>query len=362
MQIWNHWSTPIPNSWFKSSRVWLYMAEIYLLKPTLGPLNKLQHLTKAVDVVITRLRIGHTKATKSCILSWSPRSLAIIVVRHWRLTICSSRVCSVTGKAWWIIQSWIIEYSLWDNPWDLHSGILCEKQDSFIWWPDILYSPSLESSLNWCSFWHNSISPSDLDSMVRLGQFVQRLKAAMRYIYSCRTANMSWGTCVVVKQIKSNQIQSPYLVSRTPDYLSPLWSNTGHWPYDPGVCSVTEKLWRILHSWLIEYSLRDNSWDLYCGIRAGCGIVLIWMTRHSIKFLTWITPEQMQIVLLQLALTWTIWSLINLFREWKQLWETTTSVGRLLFLEGRVSSLNKCNPSIFSNSVLRIMCSIRVAL
>ena len=44
----------------------------YLLKPTLGPPKKFQHLTRAEDVVITRLRIGHTKATKSHILSRGP--------------------------------------------------------------------------------------------------------------------------------------------------------------------------------------------------------------------------------------------------------------------------------------------------
>ena len=44
--------------------------------------------------------------------------------------------------------------------------------------------------------------------------------------------------------------------------------------------------------------------------------------------------------------TWTIWSdLSNLFREWKQLWDTFTCVGRLICPEGRVSSLNKSNPS-----------------
>ena len=45
--------------------------------------------------------------------------------------------------------------------------------------------------------------------------------------------------------------------------------------------------------------------------------------------------------------TWTIYTgLIKLFRERKQLWETCTYVGRLVCPEGRVSSLNKCNPSI----------------
>ena len=42
---------------------------LYLVKPTLWPPKKFQHLTRAEEVIITRLRIGHTKATKSHILS-----------------------------------------------------------------------------------------------------------------------------------------------------------------------------------------------------------------------------------------------------------------------------------------------------
>ena len=46
--------------------------DIYLVKPTLGPPKKFQHLTRAEEVVIIRLRIGHTKATKSHILFRGP--------------------------------------------------------------------------------------------------------------------------------------------------------------------------------------------------------------------------------------------------------------------------------------------------
>ena len=46
--------------------------DLYLVKPTLGPPKKFQHLTRAEEVVIIRLRIGHTKATKSHILSRGP--------------------------------------------------------------------------------------------------------------------------------------------------------------------------------------------------------------------------------------------------------------------------------------------------
>ena len=50
----------------------VYDRDLYLVKPTLGPPKKFQHLTRAEEVVITRLRIGHTKATKSHILSRGP--------------------------------------------------------------------------------------------------------------------------------------------------------------------------------------------------------------------------------------------------------------------------------------------------
>ena len=58
------------------------------------------------------------------------------------------------------------------------------------------------------------------------------------------------------------------------DWLSPLWSNTDHWPYAAGVCIVTGMSWWILHSRLVECSLRDNSLDLHSGIPVRSGILL----------------------------------------------------------------------------------------
>ena len=58
------------------------------------------------------------------------------------------------------------------------------------------------------------------------------------------------------------------------NWLSPLWSNTYHWPYAAGVCIVTGMSWWILHSRLVECSLRDNSWDLHSRIPARSGILL----------------------------------------------------------------------------------------
>ena len=52
--------------------VFVHGRDLYLLKSILGPPKKFQHLTRAEEIVITRLRIGHTKATKSHILSRDP--------------------------------------------------------------------------------------------------------------------------------------------------------------------------------------------------------------------------------------------------------------------------------------------------
>ena len=68
---------PLVNSYIEQEvqtkwDVSIHGRDLYLVKPTLGPPKKFQHLTRAEEVVITRLRIGHTKATKSHILSRGP--------------------------------------------------------------------------------------------------------------------------------------------------------------------------------------------------------------------------------------------------------------------------------------------------
>ena len=89
--------------------------ELYLVKPSLGQPKKCQHSTRAEEVVITWLRIGHTKATKSHILSplWSN-------IEHWPY---APGVCSITGTSWRILHSWLMEYPLWDHSRYLHGGI-----------------------------------------------------------------------------------------------------------------------------------------------------------------------------------------------------------------------------------------------
>ena len=83
----------------------LGLSHLYLLKPTPGPLKKFQDLTRAEEVVITRLRIGHTKAAYLV-----PRAADYLPAlwpdsNHWTH---ASNVCSVTEKSWWILHSWLI--------------------------------------------------------------------------------------------------------------------------------------------------------------------------------------------------------------------------------------------------------------
>ena len=84
---------------------------LYLVKPTLGPPKKFQHLTRAKEVVITRLRIGHTKATESHILSRGPPTAC----HHCGQTLTIDHMlleCAVvTGMSWWILHSCLIECS-----------------------------------------------------------------------------------------------------------------------------------------------------------------------------------------------------------------------------------------------------------
>ena len=84
--------------------------------------------------------------------------------------------------------------------------------------PDILYGPTLESSLNWCNFW-NSIIPltwTICSGLISLFRDWKQLWA-IRDIYSCRTTNMSWRKCVVIKQI-----QSKYTHTHTATYCETI--------------------------------------------------------------------------------------------------------------------------------------------
>ena len=180
--------------------------DLYLLKPTLGPPKKFQHLTRAEEVVITRLRIGHTKATKSHILS---RGLPTgchhcgqtLTIDHMLLECALLQECrdeyytvdSLNALFETIPETCIVEflreagffYLIWCNL------LTSTRPQTWTIWSDL-------SNLfrEWKQLW---------DTRTCIGRLFREWKQLLRHIYLCRTANMSWRTCVVVKQIQSNQ-------------------------------------------------------------------------------------------------------------------------------------------------------------
>ena len=106
--------------------------DLYLLKPTLAPPKKFQHLTRAEELVITRLRIGHTKATKATKSRGPPNAC-----HHCGQTLsidqcCRNVVTNTTQLTHWILS---LRQFLWLALWNSY-----EKRDFSIWyeWSDIL--------------------------------------------------------------------------------------------------------------------------------------------------------------------------------------------------------------------------------
>ena len=118
---------PVVNSYIQHGvqikwGVSIHGRDLYLLKPTPGPPRKFEHMTRAEAAVITRLRIGHTKATKSHILSRGPPTACQHCGQtdHWTH---APVVYCVTAKTWWILHSWINEDPFWDDSRGLHSRV-----------------------------------------------------------------------------------------------------------------------------------------------------------------------------------------------------------------------------------------------
>ena len=118
---------PVVNSYIQQEvqikwDVSIHGRDRYLLKPTHGPPKKFKHLRRAEEVVITRLRIGHTKATKSHLVPRTTNCLSALWPDsdHW--AYAPGMYC-VTANSWWILHGWLIWDPLWDNSRDLHSRV-----------------------------------------------------------------------------------------------------------------------------------------------------------------------------------------------------------------------------------------------
>ena len=154
MQIWSHWSTHIQQLVQIKWDVAVRGRDVYLLKPSLGPPKKFQHSTRAEEVVITRLRIVHTKATKSHILSRRPPTTChhcgqTLTFDHMLLecaVLQESRDKYYTADSLntlfeTISETFIIEF-------------LREAGFFYLMWTvrQTFYNPSLEQTLNWSIF------------------------------------------------------------------------------------------------------------------------------------------------------------------------------------------------------------------
>ena len=145
---------PVVNSYIQQEvkikwDVSIHGRDLYLLKPTLGPPRKFKHLTIAEEVVITRLRIGHTKVTMSHILSRGPPTACqhcgqTLTIEHMLLE------CTVLQQ---IRDEYYTAESLRTLFETIPEACIVEflrELDSFIWYerPCIQYNTSLESLTN----------------------------------------------------------------------------------------------------------------------------------------------------------------------------------------------------------------------
>ena len=62
--------------------------DLYLVKPTLGPPKKFQHLTRAEEVVITDFELAIPRPSNPISCPEDRWLVVTIVVKHWPLTIC----------------------------------------------------------------------------------------------------------------------------------------------------------------------------------------------------------------------------------------------------------------------------------
>ena len=110
--------------------------DLYLVKITLGPPKKFQNLTRAEEVVITRLRIGHTKATKSHILSRVPPTGChhcgqTLTIDHMLLECAVLQECR---DEYYTVNSLNTVFETIPETCIVES---CDKQDSSIWYDAI---------------------------------------------------------------------------------------------------------------------------------------------------------------------------------------------------------------------------------
>ena len=160
--------------------------DLYLLKANLAPPDRYKHLKRAEAVAMTRLRIGHCKATKGHIVSRGPPA----VCHHCGSTLSREHILLECGT----VQELRGEFYEADSLTSLFECVrplaIIEylKEAGFFYLIWQVYE-SEKSNVN-----------SHKPKKSRLPHNWRRQMNCREYPKMCRTANMSWRTCVVVKQ------------------------------------------------------------------------------------------------------------------------------------------------------------------
>ena len=116
---------------------------------------------------------------------------------------------------------------------------------------------------------------SDQMGCVRTWQRSLSLEANTRSTQEIAVPNQSWGGCHHPASNWSYQSHEvPYIAKRTSHYLQSFWTDVDHWPHALGMCSSAGNSGWILHCWLSEDPLWEDSWDLHSGIFTRSRILL----------------------------------------------------------------------------------------
>ena len=160
--------------------------DLYLLKANLAPPDRYKHLKRAEEGAMTRLRIGHCKATKGHIVSRGPPA----VCHHCGSTLSREHILLECGT----VQELRGEFYEADSLTSLFECVrplaIIEylKEAGFFYLIWQVYE-SEKSNVN-----------SHKPKKSRLPHNRRRQMNCREYPKMCRTANMSWRTCVVVKR------------------------------------------------------------------------------------------------------------------------------------------------------------------
>ena len=169
--------------------------DLYLLKANLAPPDRYKHLKRAEEVAMTRLRIGHCKATKGHIVSRGPPA----VCHHCGSTLSREHILLECGT----VQELRGEFYEADSLTSLFECVrplaIIEylKEAGFFYLIWQVYECEIRNV--------KSHKPQNPDyHIIEEDKWIAENIRKM-----CRTANMSWRTCVVVKQTQSHPIPSP---------------------------------------------------------------------------------------------------------------------------------------------------------